>query len=57
MVGPLGMIAWIDDLGKVFIFVVVAVVVPCCLSDIVFPLAMSQRGRSNYENDAQAHTH
>ncbi len=45
MVGPLGMVAWIGVLGKVFLFVVLAVMVPCCLSDIVFPLLMSKAGR------------
>ena len=55
MVGPLGIIAWIDDLGKVFIFVVVAVVIPCCLSDIVFPLFMSNSARRRYV--LEPHTH
>ena len=49
MVGPLGLVAWIDDLGKVFVFVVLAVMVPCCLSDIVFPLLMSKAGRESYD--------
>lgn len=55
MVGPLGIIAWIDDIGKVFVFVVIAVVVPCCLSDIVFPLLMSRGGRSQFGEDPHAH--
>ena len=55
MVGPLGMLAWIEDIGKMFIFVVIAVVVPCCLSDIVFPLLMSRAGRSQYEQEPHAH--
>lgn len=29
---------WIHDAGWVFIFVVLAVMIPCCFSDIVFPL-------------------
>ncbi len=55
MVGPLGMIAWIHDLGKMFIFVVLAVMVPCCLSDIVFPLIMSESGRTSYAREPHAH--
>lgn len=55
MVGPLGMIAWIGDLGKVFIFVVLAVMVPCCLSDIVFPLLMSKPGRDKYHREPHVH--
>lgn len=48
MIGPLGVIAWIDIVGKLFVFVAFAVVVPCCLSDIVFPLLMSRAGRRGY---------
>ncbi len=48
MIGPLGVIAWIDIVGKLFVFVTFAVVVPCCLSDIVFPLLMSRAGRRGY---------
>lgn len=55
MVGPLGLIAWIDDLGKVFVFVVVAVIVPCCVSDIVFPLLMSESGRAGYHEEPHIH--
>jgi hypothetical protein len=55
MVGPLGMIAWIEDLGKVFVFVVLAVMVPCCLSDIVFPLLMTASGRERYVREPHCH--
>ncbi|MGB2987510.1 MAG: hypothetical protein WBE26_16725 [Phycisphaerae bacterium] len=55
MVRPLGMIAWIDDLGKVFIFVIVAVMVPCCVSDIVFPLLLSRAGRDRYGREPHPH--
>ena len=55
MVGPLGMIAWIGDIGKMFVFVVLAVMVPCCLSDIVFPLLMSRSGREQLAQDPHAH--
>lgn len=48
MVGPLGLVAWIDRLGEVFVFVVLAVMVPCCVSDIVFPLLMSPAGRTRH---------
>ena len=55
MVGPLGLIAWIDDLGQVFVFVVLAVMVPCCISDIVFPLLMSRPARTKYEDAPHVH--
>jgi len=33
-----GLTDWTDNAGWVFIFVVLAVMIPCCFSDIVFPL-------------------
>ena len=51
MVGPLGLVAWIDRVGQVFVFVVLAVMVPCCLSDIVFPMLMSKTGRNKYAQE------
>ncbi|HUU11554.1 MAG TPA: hypothetical protein VM431_13590 [Phycisphaerae bacterium] len=33
-----GLEHWVHDAGWVFIFVVLAVMIPCCFSDIVFPL-------------------
>jgi len=38
-----GLFDWVSDVGYVFIVVVIAVVVPCCLSDIVFPLLVADR--------------
>jgi hypothetical protein len=38
-----GMIDWIHSLGQVFIITIVAVMIPCCTSDIVFPLACVHR--------------
>jgi len=36
---------WIHDAGWVFIFIVLAVMLPCCFSDIVFPLlAVTKEG-------------
>jgi hypothetical protein len=55
MVGPLGLVAWIDRLGLVFLFVVLAVMIPCCLSDIVFPLLMSKRSREAYGLEPHCH--
>jgi len=55
MVGGIGMVAWIDRVGMVFFFVLAAVMVPCCLSDIVFPLAMTRNGRELYDLSPHAH--
>ena len=51
MVGPLGMLAWIDELGMVFLFVALAVMLPCCVSDIVFPVLMTSAGRLRYDSE------
>lgn len=56
MVGPLGVTAWIDMVGKLFVFITIAVVLPCCLSDIVFPMLMSRGGRTTYDHEG-GHTH
>lgn len=33
-----GLTNWISNLGMVFVYTVIAVVIPCCTSDIIFPL-------------------
>ncbi len=38
-----GFINWIALTGAVFVLVFLAVVIPCCLSDIVFPLLLVKR--------------
>ncbi|HCW51658.1 MAG TPA: hypothetical protein DGR79_06290 [Clostridiales bacterium] len=38
-----GLTDWVSSLGAVFPLVVVAVVVPCCTSDIVFPMLLVSR--------------
>jgi len=55
MVGPLGGVAWIDIIGKMFIFIVLAVMIPCCLSDIVFPMLMTRAGREQFEKEPHTH--
>ncbi len=39
---------WVSKLGVIFFFVVFAVVVPCCFSDIIFPVAMSSKAREKH---------
>ncbi|MFQ5414127.1 MAG: hypothetical protein ACE5E6_06675 [Phycisphaerae bacterium] len=55
MVGPLGTIAWIDRIGPVFLFVVLAVIGPCCVSDIIFPVGMSHAARAEYKREGHSH--
>jgi hypothetical protein len=38
-----GMTEWIHQLGAVLIITLLAVMIPCCLSDIVFPLCCAHR--------------
>jgi hypothetical protein len=37
---------WIPLLGFVFLFLIIAVLLPCCLSDIVFPLLFVRKNQS-----------
>lgn len=54
MIGPLGVVAWIDRVGQMFLLVVLAVMVPCCLSDIIFPMLMTKAGRAKYAQEPHA---
>ncbi len=56
LIGPFGQTAWIASLGWAFLLVVLAVMVPCCLSDIVFPLAMARPARLRLEQEGH-HLH
>lgn len=38
-----GLRDWVHLVGLVFIYTVLAVMVPCCISDIVFPLLLTRR--------------
>jgi len=38
-----GMTDWIHQIGAVFIYMILAVVIPCCTSDIVFPLLLVRK--------------
>lgn len=55
MIGPIGVVAWISDIGRVFVLVVVAVMIPCCVSDIIFPLLMSRAGRDRHARAPHVH--
>ncbi len=38
-----GLSEWIHVVGLVFIYMVLAVIIPCCTSDIVFPLLLTEK--------------
>jgi len=51
LIGPFGRLGWIDSLGLVFLFIIIAVMVPCCLSDIVFPLFLIKGAQKQYRDE------
>ncbi len=51
LIGPFGALGWIDSVGVVFLFIIFAVMVPCCLSDIVFPLLLAAGAKDQYQQD------
>lgn len=50
-----GMTDWIHSIGGVFIVIIVAVMIPCCVSDIVFPLACIHRDCDHSEGLKHEH--
>ena len=49
-----GVTDWADQLGSVFVLMVVAVTIPCCFSDVVFPLLIAStdaRAQHTREHD------
>ncbi|MCK5632499.1 hypothetical protein KAH94_02030 [bacterium] len=45
-----GMVHWYSSIGMVFLFLVVAVVIPCTLSDVVIPIAAAKADKKNERN-------
>ena len=39
-----GITGWTDMIGQVFVITILAIVIPCCLSDIIFPLVCLHKG-------------
>ncbi len=57
LIGPFGRFEWIHELGGVFLFICVAVMIPCCLSDIVYPLLFTRKAREEYSRHGHQHPH
>ena len=57
LIGPFGRFEWIHELGWVFLFICVAVMIPCCLSDIVYPLLFTRKAREEYSLHGHQHPH
>ncbi len=51
LIGPFGRLEWIESVGTFFLFIIIAVMVPCCLSDIVFPLLLARGARDKYRKE------
>ena len=45
-----GLLHWYSVIGMLFLFLVIAVVVPCTLSDVVVPIAAARAGKKNERN-------
>lgn len=50
-----GLTDWIHSIGAVFLIIIAAVMIPCCASDIVFPLACVHRDCNH--SDELTHEH
>jgi len=38
-----GLVGWTDMIGSILVIIILAVMIPCCISDIVFPLLLTSR--------------
>jgi len=45
-----GLLHWYSFIGMIFLFLVIAVVIPCTLSDVVIPMAAARAGKKNERN-------
>lgn len=52
-----GFTGWINGLFETLIIVILAVLIPCCLSDIFFPLLMVEKGRRLHQDEGHFHCH
>ncbi len=57
MIGAFGRLEWINDLGVVFLCICLAVMIPCCLSDIVYPLIFTRSARNEFFKSGHDHPH
>ncbi|KAA3598495.1 MAG: hypothetical protein D8M57_17070 [Candidatus Scalindua sp. AMX11] len=40
-----GLTNWVSHVGSVFVIIIFAVIIPCCTSDIIFPLLFTKEGK------------
>jgi hypothetical protein len=46
---------WMTSLFSTFVVVIFAVILPCCLSDIFFPLLMAAKARERHDHEGGSH--
>ncbi|MCM8804192.1 MAG: hypothetical protein NC833_02935 [Candidatus Omnitrophica bacterium] len=44
-----GLTEWIHQIGAIFIYMILAVIIPCCTSDIIFPLLFVSDTKRDFE--------
>jgi hypothetical protein len=48
-----GLVYWVQQIGMIFIYMTFAVIIPCCTSDIIFPLLLtSNKGARSHPHHA-----
>ena len=52
-----GLNGWTDQVSGVFVVTIIAVMIPCCLSDIALPLACSHNHCKHKEITEESHAH
>jgi len=50
-----GFYGWMADLFQTFVLLILAVLIPCCMSDIFFPLLMVEKGRILHDHEGHSH--
>ncbi len=51
-----GFHGWMADLFQTFVLLILAVMIPCCMSDIFFPLLMVEKGRILHDHEGHSHS-
>lgn len=57
LIGPFQPLEWINRIGMVFLFICLAVMIPCCTSDIIYPLLFTKKARSEFALSGHVHPH
>jgi len=47
-----GLVDWYSSIGTIFLFLIIAVLIPCTLSDVIIPIAAAKASKKNERNKA-----